>query len=141
MPEPSESTFTRARANRRRAMIFRMIATSQPLATQAGLSMLQSGGNAVDAAVAVGFALEVTYPFAGNIGGGGFMLIHLASGKSVLVDYREEAPGAATSTMYQNSQGELIPHASTVGARAVGVPGTVAGLALAVAPEAMERGP
>jgi gamma-glutamyltranspeptidase / glutathione hydrolase len=108
-----------------------MVVSSEARATDIGLEILRQGGNAVDAAVAVGFALQVTYPQAGNIGGGGFMLIHLASGKSVVVDYREEAPGAATSSMYLDAQGELIPKASTVGARAVGVPGTVAGLALA----------
>lgn len=108
-----------------------MVVSSESHATDIGLEILRQGGNAVDAAVAVAFALEVTYPQAGNIGGGGFMLIRLASGQAVVVDYREEAPGAATRNMYLNAQGELTPRASTVGARAVGVPGTVAGLALA----------
>ncbi len=108
-----------------------MVVSSESQASEIGLEILRQGGNAVDAAVAVGFALEVTYPQAGNIGGGGFMLIHLASGRSVVVDYREEAPGAATHNMYLDAQGNLIPKASIVGARAVGVPGTVAGLALA----------
>ncbi|HEX5481875.1 MAG TPA: gamma-glutamyltransferase [Terriglobia bacterium] len=108
-----------------------MVVTSEPHASEAGLAMLRHGGNAVDAAVAVGFALAVTYPFAGNIGGGGFMLIRMANGQAVVIDYREEAPGAASRNMYLDSQGNLIPEASIAGARSSGVPGTVAGLALA----------
>lgn len=108
-----------------------MVVAAEPLAADVGVEILKQGGNAVDAAVAVGFALAVTFPQAGNIGGGGFMLIRLASGESAVVDYREEAPGAASRNMYLNAQGDLIPHASTLGARAAGVPGTVAGLALA----------
>jgi gamma-glutamyltranspeptidase/glutathione hydrolase len=108
-----------------------MVASSEPQASEAGVEILRAGGNAVDAAVAVGFALAVTYPAAGNIGGGGFMLIRLASGEAVVVDYREEAPAAASPTMYLDARGELVPESTTVGARAVGVPGTVAGLALA----------
>lgn len=108
-----------------------MVVTSEPHASQAGVEILREGGNAVDAAVAVGFALAVTYPFAGNIGGGGFMLIRMATGRSVVIDYREEAPAAASRHMYLNEQGRVIPGASTVGALSVGVPGTVAGLALA----------
>ncbi len=108
-----------------------MVASSEPLASQAGVEILQAGGNAVDAAVAVGFVMAVTFPEAGNLGGGGFMLIRMANGDAAVVDYREQAPAAATRDMYQDSQGNLIPHASTVGALAVGVPGTVRGLALA----------
>ena len=108
-----------------------MVASSEALASEVGVQILRAGGNAVDAAVAVGFALAVTYPLAGNIGGGGFMLIRLASGEAVVVDYREAAPAAASRNMYVNSSGELIPGASTVGALSAGVPGTVAGLALA----------
>jgi len=108
-----------------------VVASSEPLASEAGLEILRAGGNAVDAAVAAGFALAVTFPFAGNIGGGGFMLIHLASGESVVVDYREEAPAAASRNMYLDARGELIPDSSTVGGLAAGVPGTVAGLVLA----------
>jgi len=108
-----------------------MVVSSEPLASQAGVEILQAGGNAVDAAVAVGFTLAVTFPQAGNLGGGGFMLIRMASGDSIVVDYREQAPAAATRGMYQDAQGNLIPGASTEGARAVGVPGTVRGLALA----------
>src|SRR5579859_7895386 len=73
-----------------------MVVSGDPLATDVGVRVLQSGGNAVDAAVAVGFALAVTYPYAGNLGGGGFMLIRMASGDAVMVDYREEAPAAAS---------------------------------------------
>ncbi|MGH9405850.1 MAG: gamma-glutamyltransferase [Terriglobia bacterium] len=108
-----------------------MVVSSEARASEAGVDILRQGGNAVDAAVAVGFALAVTYPFAGNLGGGGFMLIRMADGASVMIDYREEAPGAASRNMYLDAQGRLIPNASIVGARASGVPGTVAGLALA----------
>jgi gamma-glutamyltranspeptidase/glutathione hydrolase len=101
------------------------------LASRAGLDILRAGGNAVDAAVAVGFALAVTHPFAGNVGGGGFMLIRLPRGEAAVVDYRETAPAVASRDMYLNPQGEFIPEASTVGAQAAAVPGTVAGLALA----------
>jgi len=108
-----------------------MVACSEPLASQVGVEILQAGGNAVDAAVAVGFTLAVTFPQAGNLGGGGFMLIRIANGDATVVDYREQAPTAATRAMYQDAQGNVIPGASTVGARAAGVPGTVRGLALA----------
>jgi gamma-glutamyltranspeptidase/glutathione hydrolase len=108
-----------------------MVASSEALASDTGVQILRAGGNAVDAAVAVGFALAVTYPGAGNIGGGGFMLIRLAGGDAVVVDYREAAPAAASRNMYINSNGEVIPNASTVGALAVGVPGTVAGFVMA----------
>lgn len=108
-----------------------MVVAAEPLAADAGVKILKEGGNAVDAAVAVGFALAVTNPQAGNIGGGGLMLIHTASGESVVIDYREEAPEKASHDMYLNARGEPIPHASTLGGLASGVPGTVAGLALA----------
>ena len=108
-----------------------MVVAAEPIASEVGVEILRAGGNAVDAAVAVGFALEVTYPQAGNIGGGGFMLIRRANGESLVVDYREGAPGAATRNMYLNGQGELISQASTVGPLAAGVPATVAGLVLA----------
>ncbi|HET6216341.1 MAG TPA: gamma-glutamyltransferase [Acidobacteriaceae bacterium] len=97
-------------------------------ASDAGLKMLQAGGNAVDAAVATGFALAVVYPFAGNLGGGGFMMLRLANGESHFLDFRERAPLRASANMYVDSQGNIIPEASTVGYLAVGVPGTVAGL-------------
>jgi gamma-glutamyltranspeptidase / glutathione hydrolase len=108
-----------------------MVVSSELHASEAGIEILREGGNAVDAAVAVGFALAVTYPFAGNIGGGGFMLIRMTNGGSTVVDYREQAPGAATRNMYLDSEGQIIPGASTVGALSPGVPGTVAGFALA----------
>jgi gamma-glutamyltranspeptidase/glutathione hydrolase len=108
-----------------------MVVASEPLAAEAGLEILRAGGNAVDAAVAVGFALAVTHQEAGNIGGGGFMLVRLAGGEAVVVDYREEAPAAASRDMFLDARGELIPEATTIGARAAGVPGTIAGLALA----------
>ena len=110
-----------------------MVVSTVVRATQAGLDVLRNGGNAVDAAVAVGFALAVTHPSAGNLGGGGFMLIRMAgSGETVLVDYREKAPAAARRDMYLDSEGSPDKAASTVGYRAAGVPGTVAGLALAL---------
>jgi gamma-glutamyltranspeptidase/glutathione hydrolase len=108
-----------------------MVVASEPLASEAGLEILRAGGNAVDAAVAVGFALAVTHPEAGNIGGGGFMLVRLAGGEAVVVDYREQAPAAATRDMFLDGQGKLVPGATTEGPLAACVPGTVAGLALA----------
>ena len=105
-----------------------MVVTVHHLATDAGVETLKAGGNAVDAAVAVGFTLAVVYPFAGNLGGGGFMLIHEHTGKDVFIDYREKAPLAATANMYLDAQGNVIPNASIVGYRAIGVPGSVAGL-------------
>jgi gamma-glutamyltranspeptidase/glutathione hydrolase len=109
-----------------------MVVTSSAPATDAGVEILRRGGNAVDAAVAVGFALAVTHPAAGNIGGGGFMLVRMADGRSVAIDYRETAPAAAARDMYLDARGEVIPRASLRGPRAGGVPGTVAGLALAL---------
>ncbi|HYA62542.1 MAG TPA: gamma-glutamyltransferase [Candidatus Sulfotelmatobacter sp.] len=109
-----------------------MVATDEPLASQAGVEILKRGGNAVDAAVATAFALAVVEPAAGNIGGGGFMLVRLADGKSTFFDYREVAPGKATRDMYIKPDGKLDNEASTIGYRSVAVPGTVAGLALAL---------
>jgi gamma-glutamyltranspeptidase / glutathione hydrolase len=97
-------------------------------ASDAGLEILKAGGNAIDAAVATAFALAVVYPQAGNLGGGGFMLIRLKSGDTHFVDYREQAPAAVTSDMYLDAQKNVIPGMSTLGAKAIGVPGTVAGL-------------
>jgi gamma-glutamyltranspeptidase/glutathione hydrolase len=105
-----------------------MVVSIQHDASDAGLKMLQTGGNAVDAAVATGFALAVVYPDAGNLGGGGFMMLRLANGESHFLDFREEAPLRATANMYLDSNGKIIPQASVVGYTAVGVPGTVAGL-------------
>lgn len=108
-----------------------MVASASGLASQAGVEMLKRGGNAVDAACATAFALAVTYPVAGNLGGGGFMLIRLSDGRAVAIDYRETAPAGATRAMYQDNAGNVIANASLVGYRASGVPGTVAGLELA----------
>lgn len=105
-----------------------MVVTVHRLATDAGVEILRKGGNAVDAAVAVGFALAVVHPVAGNIGGGGFMLIHEHTGRDIFIDYREKAPLAATPTMYLDAKGNVIPNASIIGYRAIGVPGSVAGL-------------
>jgi len=108
-----------------------MVVTQDALATRIGVDILQRGGNAVDAAVAVGFALAVSYPRAGNIGGGGFMLIHRAGGEDTAIDYRETAPQAITNRSFLNAQGNADPQKSRYSALAIGVPGTVAGLALA----------
>ncbi|MBZ5568108.1 MAG: gamma-glutamyltransferase [Acidobacteriia bacterium] len=108
-----------------------MVASQHELASQAGVEIMKQGGNAVDAAVATGFALAVVHPQAGNIGGGGFMLIRLSNGKFHFIDYREKAPAAATRNMYLDAQGNVIPHASLVGYQAIGVPGSVAGMAYA----------
>ena len=92
-----------------------MVVSVQHDASDAGLKILQAGGNAVDAAVAVGFALAVVYPDAGNLGGGGFMMLRLANGESHFIDFREEAPLRATANMYLDGDGKIIPDASTVG--------------------------
>ena len=109
-----------------------MVVTSSAPATDIGVEILRRDGNAVDAAVAVGFALAVTHPSAGNIGGGGFMLIRMADGRTTAIDYRETAPAAASRDMYLDTRGEVVPKASSRGPRAAGVPGTVAGLSLAL---------
>src|SRR5690242_9809483 len=105
-----------------------MVVTAHQLATKVGIDVLKRGGNAVDAAVAVGYAMAVVYPAAGNLGGGGFMTIQLADGRKTFIDFREKAPLAATANMYLDAQGNVIKGASTKGHLAVGVPGTVAGL-------------
>ena len=109
-----------------------MVASDAPLAGQAGIEIMRRGGNAVDAAVAVGFALAVVYPEAGNIGGGGYMVIHMADGRTAALDYREIAPLAATRNMYLDAEGNLTDK-SIVGPLASGVPGAVAGLTTALA--------
>jgi gamma-glutamyltranspeptidase / glutathione hydrolase len=110
-----------------------MVASDQALATQVGVDILKRGGNAVDAAVAVGFALAVVKPNAGNIGGGGFMLIHDAkSSKDIAIDFRETAPALASVNMYLDANGNVIPNKSLLTHQAVGVPGTIAGLDLAL---------
>ncbi|HEY9902184.1 MAG TPA: gamma-glutamyltransferase [Candidatus Sericytochromatia bacterium] len=110
-----------------------MVASQERYATEAGLAVLKEGGNAVDAAVTVGFTLAVTLPEAGNIGGGGFMLVHMAKDNQTLaIDYREKAPKAATRNMFLNANGEVDPKKSRFSYLAVGVPGTVAGLTMAL---------
>jgi gamma-glutamyltranspeptidase/glutathione hydrolase len=112
-----------------------LVTSVHELASRAGVEMLHSGGNAIDAAVATGFALAVVHPQAGNLGGGGFMLFRLADGKTHFIDFREKAPAAATENMYLDAQGNVLPdsdkNSSVVGYRAVGVPGSVAGLVYA----------
>jgi len=109
-----------------------MVVAQESRAARIGIEILDRGGNAVDAAVAVGFALAVTYPRAGNIGGGGFMVIHLAKdNRDTTIDYRETAPAAATKDMFLDAHGEPDPAKSRDSALSIGVPGTVAGLALA----------
>ena len=109
-----------------------MVASQEKLATRVGVEILKAGGNAIDAAVAVGFALAVTHPQAGNIGGGGFMLVHLASrNETVAIDYRETAPAAMTREVFLDEKGDADPKKSRDTALGIGVPGTVAGLALA----------
>ena len=110
-----------------------MVVTTHPLATEIGLSILKKGGNAIDAAIAVNFALAVCHPSAGNIGGGGFLVYRNAQGKVFALDYREKAPLASSKDMYLDASGNVIPEKSSIGVFSVGVPGTVAGM------EAMHR--
>ena len=110
-----------------------MVVTAQHLATRVGVDVLKDGGNAVDAAVAVGYALAVVYPAAGNLGGGGFMTIQLADGRKTFLDFREKAPLAATANMYLDKEGNVVKGASTLGHLAVGVPGSVSGMEYALA--------
>jgi gamma-glutamyltranspeptidase/glutathione hydrolase len=112
-----------------------IVTSVHELASRAGIEMLRAGGNAVDAAVATGFALAVVHPQAGNLGGGGFLLLRFANGKTHFIDFREKAPAAATENMYLDAQGNVIPDSSkdssVVGYKSAGVPGTVAGLVYA----------
>ena len=105
-----------------------MVVTAQHLATKVGVDVLKRGGNAVDAAVAVGYALAVVYPAAGNLGGGGFMTIQLADGRKTFLDFREKAPLAAKPDMYLDKDGNVVKGLSTKGHLAVGVPGSVSGM-------------
>lgn len=105
-----------------------MVVSDRRLASQIGIGILQRGGNAIDAAVAVGYALAVIDPAAGNIGGGGFMTVHLANGRNFVLNFREKAPYAATVKMFLNRENQVISNKSTIGYAAVGVPGTVLGL-------------
>lgn len=109
-----------------------MVVTAQHLATHVGVDVLKAGGNAVDAAVAVGYALAVVYPAAGNLGGGGFMTVQLADGRKTFLDFREKAPLAATADMYLDKDGNVVDGLSAKGHLAVGVPGTVSGMELAL---------
>jgi gamma-glutamyltranspeptidase/glutathione hydrolase len=108
-----------------------IVVSVHELASRAGVEIMQAGGNAVDAAVATGFALAVVHPPAGNIGGGGFMLVRMTDGKTHFIDYREKAPAAATADMYLDKQGNVIEGASEFGYKSIGVPGSVAGMVYA----------
>jgi gamma-glutamyltranspeptidase/glutathione hydrolase len=129
--------FTKSDLAKARPVIARhaMVASSQHLATMVGVEILKQGGNAVDAAVAVGYALAVVHPCCGNVGGGGFMVIHLKDGKNVFLDFREKAPLKATVTMYQDAKGNVVPGRSTDTYLGVGVPGTVMGMNAALKKE------
>ena len=109
-----------------------MVVSADSLASAVGIEILRKGGNAVDAGVGVGFALAVTFPLAGNIGGGGFMVIRLADGRTTTIDFREKAPSKARRDMYLDKQGEFVSSRSQKGHLAAGVPGSVAGLLLAL---------
>ena len=111
-----------------------MVASTNEVASRVGVDIMKRGGNAVDAAIAVAFALAVTHPAAGNLGGGGFMMIRLKNGKTTAIDYREMAPAAAHRNVYLDKNGNLIEGegGSLVGYRAAGVPGTVRGMELAL---------
>src|SRR5437588_3923775 len=108
-----------------------MVVSVHGEASKTGIAILRRGGNAVDAAVATGFTLAVVHPAAGNIGGGGFMLLRKANGELHFLDYREKAPKAASRDMYLDAQVNVIPNASLIGYKAIGVPGSVAGLVYA----------
>ena len=109
-----------------------MVVSASEIASKVGIDILRKGGNAIDAAVAVGFALAVTYPAAGNIGGGGFMVIHLNDGTNTTIDYREKAPLSANEFLYQDSLGNFLSEKSQIGVTSSGVPGSVAGLIYAL---------
>jgi gamma-glutamyltranspeptidase / glutathione hydrolase len=108
-----------------------IVASVHELASRAGVEVMQSGGNAVDAAVATGFALAVVHPQAGNLGGGGFLLLRTSTGQTHFIDFREKAPAAATENMYLDAQGNVIKDLSLIGYKSIGVPGSVAGLVYA----------
>ncbi len=125
VPAPTRDTLARARPVTAQHA---MVVTAQHLATEIGVDVLRRGGNAVDAAVAIGYALAVVYPCCGNIGGGGFMTIHLADGRNLFLDFRERAPLKATYNMFRDAQDQVVRGRSTRTYLAVGVPGTVMGL-------------
>src|SRR5665647_2285117 len=104
------------------------VVSAHSLASEVGVNILKEGGNAVDAAIATQLALAVVFPGAGNIGGGGFMIVHLKNGKNIAIDFREVAPGAASRDMYLDTNGNPQMHLSQDGYLAVGVPGSVAGI-------------
>src|ERR1700727_3021630 len=108
-----------------------IVVSVQELASRAGVEIMQAGGNAVDAAGATGFALAVVHSAAGNLGGGGFMLVRMADGKTHFIDYREKAPAAAKPDMYLDAQGNVIEGDSEIGYKSIGVPGSVAGMVYA----------
>src|ERR1700722_15481636 len=108
-----------------------IVASVHELASRTGADIMLAGGNAVDAAVATGFALAVVHPEAGNLGGGGFMMVRMADGATHFIDYREKAPAAATANMYLDAHGNIIEGVSVVGYKAIGVPGSVAGMVYA----------
>ncbi|MFM8832726.1 MAG: gamma-glutamyltransferase [Cytophagales bacterium] len=105
-----------------------VVVSAHPLASQVGLSIIKKGGNAIDAAIATQFALSVVFPAAGNIGGGGFMVIRLKDGSAATLDFREKAPSAASTNMYLDKDGNVIPDLSILGHLASGVPGSVDGM-------------
>jgi gamma-glutamyltranspeptidase / glutathione hydrolase len=109
-----------------------MVVSADSFASAAGAEVLRRGGNAVDAAVAMGFVMAVTYPEAGNLGGGGFMLIRMGDGRSTMIDFREKAPSAASKNMFLDTSGSAVPGMSQRGTLSAGVPGTVAGLLMAL---------
>src|SRR5512147_2233941 len=109
-----------------------MVSSVSGIASGVGVDILKKGGNAVDAAVAVALALAVTHPAAGNLGGGGFMIVRMADQRAAAIDYREFAPSKAHKAIFLDERGEVIPGASKTGYRSVGVPGTVAGMSLAL---------
>lgn len=132
---PKVAEFTVAAASREPVRAKHgIVASTSQIASQVGVDVMKHGGSAIDAAIAVAFALAVTYPAAGNLGGGGFMIIRLRNGKTTAIDYREMAPAAAHRNIYLDKDGNLIKGegSSTVGYRATGVPGTVAGMELAL---------
>jgi gamma-glutamyltranspeptidase/glutathione hydrolase len=131
-PAPgTDSTHAAAKPNRSATAPHGMVVSASSIASQAGRDVLQAGGNAVDAAIATGFALAVTYPTAGNIGGGGFMVIRQPDGRATTIEFREMAPHASTPAMFIDSAGQYSAHIQHGTLKAVGVPGTVAGFALA----------
>src|SRR2546426_3008395 len=133
IPHPSSTTALAASREPVRAK-HGMVASTNEVASRVGVDIMKRGGNAVDAAIAVAFALAVTHPAAGNLGGGGFMMIRLKNGKTTAIDYREMAPAEASRNMYLDKNGNLIEGegSSLVGYRAAGVPGTVRGMELAL---------